>query len=826
MEWVLELGRLANQATYHRGYFDQQKGKWQYPDTKEPLTDEVVQCHLRSAPPIAIRLRDGRHTRAAVIDLDDKDGSSADMAGLYVSKIAMALEARKIPFFVVRSGGGRGFHIWLVFSRPVVVDTVRKSILALLGDCHVHPIKEGKGGVSKREVEIYPDASGSGGQIALPLARESRLLKRAEVKGSDGSTLIPVYDEPDEDPTSFKLPFFDWPKGGARHTKPKQSVPEDVAAEAFAFASKAYSVDDYKQWIDCGLLLKAHDPSRFDLWNEWARGSASYPGEIEAQRKWTDDLTPTKFTTYSLFRVAREQGWQGSFAEGIVTTNRPTVAIVEEAWSAIEERNADTPELFRMGTAITRISDDGQNRAIIEALQKDGFAYELERCASWLREGRSGPVHCPVPDFVIRDMLKTRPGEMRVPMLSTISRVPVFCEDGTLHVEPGYDARSQAYYLPEVSVAVPDDVTLADVEAAVRLFRDDLLVDFPFEDEASFAHSLSWALMPFVRAFVRRPMPLHFINKSTHGSGGGLLTEVLSLPYLGHAPEVVQAQVSDDELRKKITAKFRNGSDFVNLDNVEWLDSAVLAMALTAEYWSDRLLGYSEEVKFPNNKIWVGSGNNVGMSGEIARRTLLISIDPDDPEPFLRGGFKHANLSGWARDNRARLVGALLVIVKWWIKQGMPLAEKRIGSFERFCEVMGGILECAGVSGFLANVGTGEGMSQAERARKRLIGLWLDYNLKNPEKAVWEATATFLAQPEWIDRAEFDWPCFSSPGQIAARLGKEMSKANKKVYRLTTVEGREHTVKFFHRANQRKPFVLQMIGEPSSPGIDCEIETF
>src|SRR4051794_38822919 len=110
MEWVTELGRLANQATYHRGYFDGEKRRWQYPDAKEPLSDRVVARHLRSEPPIAVRLRDGRYTRAAVIDLDDKDGTAANLASIYVSKIAMALELRKIPYFVVRSGGGRGYH--------------------------------------------------------------------------------------------------------------------------------------------------------------------------------------------------------------------------------------------------------------------------------------------------------------------------------------------------------------------------------------------------------------------------------------------------------------------------------------------------------------------------------------------------------------------------------------------------------------------------------------------------------------------------------------------------------------------------------------------
>ncbi|MDP9439861.1 MAG: hypothetical protein M3P49_14155, partial [Actinomycetota bacterium] len=55
--------------------------------------------------------------------------------------------------------------------------------------------------------------------------------------------------------------------------------------------------------------------------------------------------------------------------------------------------------------------------------------------------------------------------------------------------------------------------------------------------------------------------------------------------------------------------------------------------------------------------------------------------------------------------NRGELVRALLVLARAWWAAGRPAAPDlvKLGSFESWAETVGGILACAGVSGFLAN---------------------------------------------------------------------------------------------------------------------------
>ena len=116
------------------------------------------------------------------------------------------------------------------------------------------------------------------------------------------------------------------------------------------------------------------------------------------------------------------------------------------------------------------------------------------------------------------------------------------------------------------------------------------------------------------------------------------------------------------------------------------------------------MLGKSEMVRFPIRCVWIATGNNPQFSNEIARRMVRIRLDPHEDQPWLREGFRHPNLLAWVWQNRARLVAACLTLGRAWIAAGMPRHQKTIGSFEGWAEVMGGILEVAGVPGFLGNL--------------------------------------------------------------------------------------------------------------------------
>ena len=93
--------------------------------------------------------------------------------------------------------------------------------------------------------------------------------------------------------------------------------------------------------------------------------------------------------------------------------------------------------------------------------------------------------------------------------------------------------------------------------------------------------------------------------------------------------------------------------------------------------------------------------------------------------PSQRSGFRHPRLIAWVRANRARLVAACLTLCQAWIAAGRPKGGRVVGSFESWSEVMGGVLEVAGIEGFLENIDETSEESDVETAAwAAFIGAW------------------------------------------------------------------------------------------------------
>jgi putative DNA primase/helicase len=135
------------------------------------------------------------------------------------------------------------------------------------------------------------------------------------------------------------------------------------------------------------------------------------------------------------------------------------------------------------------------------------------------------------------------------------------------------------------------------------------------------------------------------------------------------------------------------------------LESGTLAAALTALVWEDRILGQSRMIRAPVRCVWLAAANNSILSRELIRQSVRIRIDPIVDRPWLREDFRHRNLREWVRTHRSSLVWAALTLVRAWLATGQPEPELRpLGSYEAWSRVMGGILQVAGVEGFLANL--------------------------------------------------------------------------------------------------------------------------
>lgn len=374
--------------------------------------------------------------------------------------------------------------------------------------------------------------------------------------------------------------------------------------------------------------------------------------------------------------------------------------VVSDALSAIEGLN-DPPFLFVRGGQLSRVDEDERGIFRVAPLSAISARNVLADAAQWVRSTEKADIKSFPPKEIAESVvhLGSWPG---IPPLISLASAPVLSRCGQISTGHGYDAHSKYFITSRESWPVWE----CSASAAAEYIFEEVLCDFPFAKEADRAHALALMLLPIVRPAISGPTPLHMIDAPVQGTGKSLLAEVCLMPTVGNVISPTAATQEEEEWRKRIITSLMSGRPYIFIDNlVGKIRSASLAGAITATEWSDRLLGGMTEVTLPVRCTWVATGNNCQLDEDIVRRTLWIRLDAETERPEERQDFRHEDIRGFVRENRAKIVSALVGMVGAWLTAGKPgYRESKLGSFEGWSNTIGGVLSVAGVSGFLANI--------------------------------------------------------------------------------------------------------------------------
>jgi hypothetical protein len=110
------------------------------------------------------------------------------------------------------------------------------------------------------------------------------------------------------------------------------------------------------------------------------------------------------------------------------------------------------------------------------------------------------------------------------------------------------------------------------------------------------------------------------------------------------------------------------------------LDSASMAAFMTTEVLVDRVLGKSESLRLPNRVLFLLTGNNLQLAGDLPRRVLICRIDPKTDQPFARQ-FATDPLA-WTLDNRMSMLAAACTLIRAAKTHSKKPAPGRLASFE------------------------------------------------------------------------------------------------------------------------------------------------
>lgn len=372
--------------------------------------------------------------------------------------------------------------------------------------------------------------------------------------------------------------------------------------------------------------------------------------------------------------------------------------------SALEN---DAAPLFARGNALVRLERPIDGAPQLAEVTDVAIYGVLAREADWVRLSEEGCTAALPPKDVSRDLIVYPPPG--IPAVDSVITTPVFGRSGRILMAQGLHESDRLWLDSGATLdigTVPENPTPEQIAAARSLFIDDLLVDFPFAAPSDRAHAVALALLAFVRRMVDGCTPLHLVEAPAVGTGKGLLCDLVSIVATGEVCDCRTLPDDDDEIRKMLTAELSRARPLVLLDNANeklTVSAPALCSVLTAEVHTDRLLGRSEMLRLPNRAVWMLTGNNPKLSKDMARRSIRIRIDSKVDRAWTRASFRHDPIRTWAKEHRNELVHAALVLVQAWVAAGRPLSKQRLGSFEHWAGVMGGILEVAGIGAFLGN---------------------------------------------------------------------------------------------------------------------------
>jgi hypothetical protein len=427
----------------------------------------------------------------------------------------------------------------------------------------------------------------------------------------------------------------------------------------------------------------------------------------------------------------------GAELDVIRVNSRQLREIEDDCWAAIAHHNAGAPQVFvRNGEPI--VLDHRRDGPVLRVADVPLVRGHLTRIADFVAvtsgDGCSEVKAARPPRDVIETMV-SRP-RSDLPEIDGVVTTPILGRDGRLLTTEGYNLPNRVYaHLGDLKdlPAIAERPTGQEVRDAVALLSEEMMGEFPFVAEADRSHALALLLLLFVRRVIAGPTPLHDIEAPVAGSGKGLLTDVFTILAAGRASDPTTLPTTDDGVRNKITALLRQGRQLIVLDNGDQnrgqIHSPSLASVLTAVNWTDRQPHAQKVLTLPNRAVWAFTGNNPRFTSELARRCIRIRLDAKVDRPWQRQGFRHPKLRVWAKEERRRLVTAALTIIQAWVAEGMPEdSEANLGSFEDWAGKMGGILQVAGVGGFLGNVDELYESADAEgQALREFFAFWWEH---------------------------------------------------------------------------------------------------
>lgn len=292
-----------------------------------------------------------------------------------------------------------------------------------------------------------------------------------------------------------------------------------------------------------------------------------------------------------------------------------------------------------------------------------------------------------------------------LPQINRIFTVPIpIMHDGKLTFpKRGYDKRFNSWMPFQAPEIINKEMSIEEAKEIIK----NLFKEFCFQSKQDYINAVAGLLTPFLRGMFSRfniRTPVFFYIANRERAGKDYCAGITGITYEGTALEESPISTSEnvrsnntDELRKKVLASMITGKKRLHFaNNKGFINNASFEMIVTAERYSDRILGRNEVLTFDNELDFSLSGNTgIGYTPDFANRCRFVHLFLDIEDANTRD-FDNPDLHGWVKENRGIVLSALYSLVRNWVDNGMKDGSVKFASFPEWAKVCGGIMESAG----------------------------------------------------------------------------------------------------------------------------------
>lgn len=367
----------------------------------------------------------------------------------------------------------------------------------------------------------------------------------------------------------------------------------------------------------------------------------------------------------TVYKLRRERKLIQIFAGRLSEATRTTLQLL-----------VDLSDVFVFGEKLVRVEDDA-----IYPLDEHALSFYLGGVVQYWKSTKDRPRLIDPPPSLLKSVLSVA-RQSKLKRLTVLITAPTLLESGRVFDTPGFDEKSGLFlHLNGPSVPIPKNPTMDEiavcVDALIHPFRE-----FPLEGPKDWGVLLAAILTAVIRPGLPTA-PGFGMDAPAQGSGKTLLGRTLGALATGVRPDCWPHtdDRTGEESRKRVFAALLKGALVIIIDNVvgEYKHASVAA-ALTTDIVSDRILQKSESASVPNRALFILTGNNLTLTGDMVRRILKIRIDPKMEQAFARE-FDFDPME-YVLENRQRLTAAALTIIRGYQLSGAASQGGQMASFE------------------------------------------------------------------------------------------------------------------------------------------------